>query len=247
MGQVVSVVVVLEERAGGQRWLAMAHPRARCVEALPSPRARVGGALRRSRVSRTCHGARGGSDGGRASPCGWRLAEWGLHRGQDRAGPWCDAAHDQRRVVWWRWWWWWRVWRRRVCGCVCVRACVYCLLFRAREATRDRATHCSDCARPAAVCVVAAAVAVVVAACVAVARVCVCVCVYSWIEPVKQRAIARHIASLAPDQRRGGWRWWWWRWRWCRMWWRRARVCVRACVCVCCVGRGGCIIPTSSP
>ena len=92
LGQVVSVVVVLEERAGGQRWLAMAPPRARCVEALPSPRARVGGALRRSRVSRTCHGARGGSDGGRASPCGWRLAEWGLHRGQDRAGPWCDAG-----------------------------------------------------------------------------------------------------------------------------------------------------------
>ena len=60
----------------------------------------------------------------------------------------------------------------------CVAAvCVCCpsLIDRAREATRDRATHISDCARSAAGRVVAAAVVV---ACVAAARVCgrVCVC-----------------------------------------------------------------------
>ena len=57
----------------------------------------------------------------------------------------------------------------RVCVCVCV--CVATLLGRAREASRDRATHRNDCARPTARCVVA----VVVATCVAVARVSVCV------------------------------------------------------------------------
>ena len=80
-----------------------------------------------------------------------------------------------------------------VCVCVCVRVCVCAthrsdcarLLFvsafflnRAREATRDRATHSNDCARPTAGCVAAvvvAAVAVVAAA--ARASVCVCVCV----------------------------------------------------------------------
>ena len=46
---------------------------------------------------------------------------------------------------WWRWWrlrwraWWWRA---RACVCVCV------CLERGREATRDRATHISDCAHP---------------------------------------------------------------------------------------------------
>ena len=70
----------------------------------------------------------------------------------------------------------------RACVCVRARVCVVVVwggvcasfLYRAREATRDRATPRSDCARPAARCAAAA----VVAACVAVARVCVCVCVY---------------------------------------------------------------------
>ena len=90
------------------------------------------------------------------------------------------------------------MWRRRVCVCACACCSRVPLLDRARETSRDRATHCNDCARPAArrcvvavvvsaavaacvavarVCVVAALVAAVVAACVAVARVCVCACV----------------------------------------------------------------------
>ena len=61
--------------------------------------------------------------------------------------------------------------------CVCVLPCPS-LIDRAREATRDRATHSNDCARSAAGRVVAAAVVV---ACVAVARVYVRarVCVFS--------------------------------------------------------------------
>ena len=70
-----------------------------------------------------------------------------------------------------------------VVACVCACACVCCscvlfsvsLLDRAREATRDRATHGGDCARPTARCVVA----VVAAACVAVACVCVCFVLFS--------------------------------------------------------------------
>ena len=60
---------------------------------------------------------------------------------------------------------------------VCVLPCPS-LIDRAREATRDRATHSNDCARSAAGRVVAAAVVV---ACVAVARVYVRarVCVFS--------------------------------------------------------------------
>ena len=63
-----------------------------------------------------------------------------------------------------------------VCVCVCVA--MPSLIDRAREATRDRATHSNDCARSAAGRVVAAAVVV---ACVAVARVYVRarVCVFS--------------------------------------------------------------------
>ena len=85
-------------------------------------------------------------------------------------------ALDRRRCVWWRWWWR-RVWRWRVCvrACVCVH-CYASLLDRAREASRDRATHSSDCARPTARCVVVV-VAVAVVPYVVVARVCVCVCV----------------------------------------------------------------------
>ena len=63
-----------------------------------------------------------------------------------------------------------------VAACVAaVRVCVAPPIYRDREATRDRATHISDCARSAAGRVVAAAVVV---ACVAAARVCgrVCVC-----------------------------------------------------------------------
>ena len=59
--------------------------------------------------------------------------------------------------------------RARVCLCVCV--CVWGVIDRAREATRDRATHVIVCALTAAglmAAVVAAAVACVVAACVGV-------------------------------------------------------------------------------
>ena len=59
--------------------------------------------------------------------------------------------------------------RVRVYVCVCVAS----LIGRAREASRDRATHSNDCARPTAMCVVA----VVAVPYMVVARVCVCVCV----------------------------------------------------------------------
>ena len=60
---------------------------------------------------------------------------------------------------------WWRMWR---CAC-----CFASPLDRAREATRDRATHISDCARATAIWAVAVAVVIVVA-CVVAACVCVC-------------------------------------------------------------------------
>ena len=69
-----------------------------------------------------------------------------------------------------------------VVACVVV-ACVRVapsLLDRAREATRDRATHSKDCARSTVIWVGAAAVVAVVAvvaACVLAA--CVCVLVFS--------------------------------------------------------------------
>ena len=121
-------------------------------------------------------------------------------------------------------------------GGVCgggVRVCVLCVrlpspIDRAREIARDRATHINECARATARwAVVAVAAACVVAACV---YVCVYVCVFMYycvlhpssIEPVKQSAIARRIAPIAPDQRRGRW----WRRR-SRRWW------LRVCACVC--------------
>ena len=129
-----------------------------------------------------------------------------------------------------------------VVGRVCVWVCVF--FDRARETTRDRATHGTVCAISAArrvAVVAAAAVAYVVAA-------CVCVCV---IELVKQRAIARRLALFAPHQLRYVWRWRWWR-RWRARWWRvcgcgsdcarPTAICVvaacvavaRVCVCVFC-------------
>ena len=114
-------------------------------------------------------------------------------------------------------------------ACVAAaRACVCCvyspsLLHRAREATRDRATHINDCVRSVARCAAAVVVAVV-AACVVAARVCVCFVAHtSFIEPVQQRAIARRVATIALDQRLSVWRRRWW-WRWWRRVWRR-------CVC----------------
>ena len=127
------------------------------------------------------------------------------------------------------------MWWRRVSAACVVAACVCVLcvrlpspIDRAREITRDRATHNNECARATARwAVVAVAAACVVAACV---YVCVYVCVFMYscvlhpssIEPVKQSAIARRIASIAPDQRRGRW----WRRR-SRRWW------LRVCACVC--------------
>ena len=91
---------------------------------------------------------------------------------------------------------------------MCVCACCFASpLDRDREATRDRATHSSDCARAAAIWAVVVAVVVVVA-CVVAACVCVRVCV----------CVARSIAAIAVDQQRcARWRWWW-RWWWWRNW-----------------------------
>ena len=109
-------------------------------------------------------------------------------------------------VAWWRMWW-----RRRARVCVCA-CCFASPLGRAREATRDRATHISDCARATAIWAVAVAVVIVVA-CVVAACVCVCVCV----------CVARGIAAIAVDQQRcARWRWWW-RW-WLRRNWSHRLV-----------------------
>ena len=73
--------------------------------------------------------------------------------------------------------------------------------------------------------------AVVAAVVACVVAVCVCAFVVfdpSCIELVKQRAIARRIATIALDQRRCVLRRRW-RWRW-RVWWWR--VCTSVCVCV---------------
>ena len=59
----------------------------------------------------------------------------------------------------------------RVCVCACVCVSSSSLLDRAREATRDRATHSRDCARSQARWV--AAVAAAVAPYVVGARMCV--------------------------------------------------------------------------
>ena len=62
----------------------------------------------------------------------------------------------------------------RVCVCMCVCGP---FLHRAREATRDRATHGIVCAISTARRVAVAVVAAAVVPCVAVARACVRVCV----------------------------------------------------------------------
>ena len=56
--------------------------------------------------------------------------------------------------------------------CVCACVCVF-RIDRAREATRNRATHNNACALSTAMWAVVAAVAAVAAACVCV---CACVC-----------------------------------------------------------------------
>ena len=132
----------------------------------------------------------------------------------------CVAQHisssaPHQRQCWRRWW---RLrWRGGACGGggarVCVCACCFASpLGRAREATRDRATHISDCAIATALWAVAVAVVIVVA-CVVAACVCVCVCV----------CVARGIAAIAVDQQRcARWRWWW-RW-WLRRNWSHRLV-----------------------
>ena len=85
-----------------------------------------------------------------------------------------------------------------VVACVVV-ACVRVapsLLDRAREATRDRATHSKYCARSAVMCVVAAAVVAVVAACVLAA--CVCVGLF-LIDRARETTRARRMATVVLD------------------------------------------------
>ena len=87
-------------------------------------------------------------------------------------------------------------------ACVAAaRACVCCvyspsLLHRAREATRDRATHINDCVRSVARCAAAVVVAVV-AACVVAARVCVCFVAHPLI--YRARAATRDRATRSND------------------------------------------------
>ena len=87
-----------------------------------------------------------------------------------------------------------------VVACVMV-ACVRVapsLMDRAREATRDRATHSKYCARSAVMCVVAAAVVAVVAACVLAACVCACVGLFI-IYRAREATRARRMATVVLD------------------------------------------------
>ena len=147
--------------------------------------------------------------------------------------------------------------RARVCVCACVCVCVahrsdwarllYVFAFfldRAREATRDRATHSNDCALPTAKCVAAVVVAAVaVVAVAAAARACVCVRAWHSLDRAREAARSRatHCIACALSAARrdcggggggrggggGG-----------RGGMRGGRVCARVCVCVCvCFGR----------